>query len=126
MGTELAAGVLRPASAAGEPVEVICAAPSGSARGADADAASLRVSLNAKKTRVGASTALLRVISRSSVREGSAGTRRFVRGTLYDRPRQQAGVALTAFDINALQALLDLQRDRSSPAVVQARSEESP
>jgi hypothetical protein len=66
-GTELAVGVRRPASAADVPVEVMCAVPSGSARGADADAASLRNSLNAEKTTVGASAPILQAITHSTV-----------------------------------------------------------
>lgn len=107
-GTELAAGVRRSASAAVQPVEVICAVPSGGARGADADAASLRNSLSAAKTTVGASAPILQAISHSTVSEGSAGSTRFVLGTLYDRPHQAAGVTLRAFEINALPALLGL------------------
>jgi hypothetical protein len=105
-GTELAVGVRRPAGSAQAPVEVICAVPSGSARGADADAASLRSSLSAK-SRTGASPILL-ALSRWTVSEGSAGSTRFVRGMLYDRPNQPAGVTFTAFERPDLKTLLGL------------------
>lgn len=108
-GTELAVGVRRPASAADAPVEVICAVPSGSARSADADAASLRSSLSTK-SRFGASE-ILATISHWMVSEGTAGSARFVRGDLYDRPHQDAGVTFIAFQHNYVQTLLGLQFD---------------
>jgi hypothetical protein len=107
-GTELAAGVRRPAHAGAQPVEVLCAVPSPSARGADADAASLRKALNAKTTTVGASAPILMAISRSSVDEGSAGSMRFARATLYDQPGEQAGVSVLVFDLNEVQPLMGL------------------
>lgn len=105
-GAEVAVGVRRPASAQDAPVEVICAVPCGSARGAEADAASLRSSLSTK-SRFGAS-AILADISHWSVGEGSAGSTRFVRGTLYDRPQVPAGVTFIAFERNDLETLLGL------------------
>lgn len=106
-GTEIAAGVTRPASATGQRAEVICAVPSGSARGVDIDAATLRQSLS-PQTRVGGAFQILQVISRASVSEGSAGSARFVRATLHDRSQTPAGVAVTAFNLGVLPSLLGL------------------
>jgi hypothetical protein len=105
-GTELAVGVRRPASASGAPVEVICAVPSANAAGADADAAALRSSLSTT-SRLGASE-ILTTISHWAVSEGAAASTRFVRGTLYDRPRQPAGVTFIAFERGDLETLLGL------------------
>jgi hypothetical protein len=105
-GTEVAAGVLRPASASSQPIEEICAVRSGSAESADAYAARLRKSLDRTTTTVPSSLPLVRVLTRSTVSEGAADSTHFAHATLYDRPNQAAGVSITALDVGTISAML--------------------
>jgi hypothetical protein len=107
-GTEVAVGVLRPPSAAARPTEEICAVPAGSAPSADAQAASLRQSLNAKTTTVASSLPFVAVLSRSTVSEGTAGSTRYARATLYDRPNAPAGESIQAFNMNTVPKMLGI------------------
>jgi hypothetical protein len=104
-GTELAVGVLRPANASTRPIEEICAVPSDAAN-AGAEAASLRRSLAGKASTVPYLTQFLQTLSRSTVSVGTAGSARFVRATLYDRPNVPAGVSIHAFELNAVPKML--------------------
>jgi hypothetical protein len=104
-GTEVAVGVLRPVSASTRPVEEICAVPSSSAA-ATADATGLRQSLAGRTSTVPNLTELLQTLSRSAVTLGAAGSKRFVRATLYDRPNVPAGVSIHAFELDAVPKML--------------------
>jgi hypothetical protein len=104
-GTEVAVGVLRPANASTRPIEEICAVPSDPAN-ASTDAVNLRRSLAGKTSTVPYLTQLLQTLSRSTVSVGTAGSMRFVRATIYDRPNVPAGVSIHAFELNTVPKML--------------------
>lgn len=68
--------------------------------------ASTHPSLAGKTSTVPYLAQFLQTLSRSTVSVGTAGSTRFVRATLYDRPNVPAGASIHAFELNTVPKML--------------------